>query len=54
MYFSCVYHLSAVPRGQKRELDALKQELDWFRVAMWVLGIKPRSTAKVASAFNWE
>lgn len=52
MFFSCMYHLSVVPRGQKRELDALKQELEWFRVALWVLGIEPRSTAKEASALN--
>jgi hypothetical protein len=38
--------------GQKRSSDLLEMGLQMFRVTMWVLGIKPRTSARADSVLN--
>lgn len=46
MHFVCI----SMPRDQNKVLDSL--ELEILLVIMWVLGTKPGSSAKVASAYS--
>ena len=46
----CVPHACSTQRGQKGALAPLGLELQMFIRALWVLGIEPWSSARVAGA----
>ena len=49
----CMYHMGTKAlRGQKKALDPLEPELEMVVNHRWMLGTEPRSSARVASAFN--